>query len=163
VACSAFYERGFGGPSPDSLRVLHIAAFVTLCKSYMGIEKHFDLSSSGAKATVLGSTDIYVKSRHGVDLYFHLLAPGSMDGWQKVWFFFRNDANAPLLEFMGSRPVPQPNLEYKVAQRDLHRQQPLHEVIQQLRWEGLTGADNLWTFFSHRVKPLHQLSRPSLL
>jgi hypothetical protein len=32
--------------------------------------------------------------------------------------------------FMGSRPVPQPNLGYSVIHRDLRRLQPLREVIQ---------------------------------
>jgi hypothetical protein len=44
--------------------------------------------------------------------------------------FLRNDTDAPLPVFMGSCPVPQPNWGYGVAQRDLHRKQPLREVIQ---------------------------------
>jgi hypothetical protein len=60
VACAAFYERGFGVPSHRFLRsllwfyglelhhltpsgILHMAAFVTLCEAYMGIEALFDL------------------------------------------------------------------------------------------------------------------------
>jgi hypothetical protein len=60
VACAAIYEPGFGVPShrffclllqfyglelhhltPSG--ILHIAAFVTLCEAFMGIEPHFDL------------------------------------------------------------------------------------------------------------------------
>jgi hypothetical protein len=58
--CVAFYEEGFGVPSHRFFRlllqfynmelhhltpsgILHIAAFVTLCEAYMGIEPHFDL------------------------------------------------------------------------------------------------------------------------
>jgi hypothetical protein len=55
-------------------------------------------------------------------------------------------------------PSPQPNCGYGVAKRGHRRLQPLHEVIQQLRWEGLMGVDFLWTFFSHRVQPLHESS-----
>jgi hypothetical protein len=60
VVCAAFYERGFGVPSHRFLRsllqfyglelhhltpsrILHIAAFMTLCEAFMGIEPHFDL------------------------------------------------------------------------------------------------------------------------
>jgi hypothetical protein len=60
VACTAFYERGFVVPSHRFLRlllqfyglelqhltpsrILHMAAFVTLCETYMGIESHFNL------------------------------------------------------------------------------------------------------------------------
>jgi hypothetical protein len=55
-----FYERGFGVPSHQFFRlllqffglemhhltpsgILHIVAFMTLCKAHMGIEPHFDL------------------------------------------------------------------------------------------------------------------------
>jgi hypothetical protein len=107
VDCTTFYERGFGVPSHRSLRsllwfyglelhhltpsrILHIAAFVTLCEAYMGIDPHFDmwrhffrgrlLSGSGMEAAVLGGIDIYVKSGHGVDPYFHLPMSGCTDG-----------------------------------------------------------------------------------
>jgi hypothetical protein len=60
VAYATFYERGFGVPAHRFLRfllqfyglelhhltpsgILHIAAFVTLCETYMGIESHFNL------------------------------------------------------------------------------------------------------------------------
>jgi hypothetical protein len=59
VACTTFYEWGFGAPSYQFLHsllqfdglelhhltplgVLHIAAFVTLCEAYMCIEPHFN-------------------------------------------------------------------------------------------------------------------------
>jgi hypothetical protein len=43
-----------------------------------------------------------------------------------------------------------------VAQKDFHRLQPLREVVQRLIQGGLTGADLLRTFVSHRVQPLQQ-------
>jgi hypothetical protein len=43
-----------------------------------------------------------------------------------------------------------------VARSDLHRLQPLCDVVQQLLHEGLTGADLLQTFFSCRVQLLYQ-------
>jgi hypothetical protein len=93
VACATFYERGFSVPSHPFLysllqfyglelhhltlsRILHIAAFVTLCEAYMGIEPHFNLwnyffhvrllQGSGAEVTVFVGVDIYVKSGYGV-------------------------------------------------------------------------------------------------
>jgi hypothetical protein len=51
----------------------------------------------------------------GVYLYFHLPMFGPPDGWWKVWFFLRNDPDAPLLVFTGSRPIRQPNLGYGVV------------------------------------------------
>jgi hypothetical protein len=49
---------------------------------------------------VLGNVDIFIRSRYGVDLYFHLQMSGPLDGWQKVCFFLRNDTNVPLPMFM---------------------------------------------------------------
>jgi hypothetical protein len=62
TACMAFYQQGFGVPSHQFLHlllqfyclelhhltpsgILHIAAFVTLCEAYVGIEPHFDLGN----------------------------------------------------------------------------------------------------------------------
>jgi hypothetical protein len=79
---------------------------------------------------VLDSLDIYVKSEPGVDAYFHLPMSESTNGWQKVWFFLRNDPNVPLPVFMSSHPIPQPNWGYGVARRDLCMRQSLREVVQ---------------------------------
>jgi hypothetical protein len=100
VACVMFYERGFGVPSHQflylllqfyglelhhltPLGILHIAAFVTMCEAYMGIEPHLDLwnyffcarlwPGSDAKAMVWGSVDIFVRSGSGIDPYFLFL------------------------------------------------------------------------------------------
>jgi hypothetical protein len=53
--------------------------------------------------------DIYVKSGHGVDPYFHFPMSKSTDGWRKVRFFLRNDIDTSLPMFMGIHPIPQPN------------------------------------------------------
>jgi hypothetical protein len=60
VCFVAFYEQGFGTPSHQfihsllryyglelhnltPIRVLHIAAFITLCEAYIGVDPKFDL------------------------------------------------------------------------------------------------------------------------
>jgi hypothetical protein len=138
-----------------------MAAFVTLCEPYMGIEPHFNQwnyffrarlqQGSSAKVAALGSVDIFLRSGYGVDPYFQLLTYGPPGGWLKVWFFLRNNTDASLPIFMGSHPVPRPYWGYGVAQRDLRRLQALCEVIQQLLWRGLMGMTLLHTFFSCRV------------
>jgi hypothetical protein len=159
VACVVLHERGFGVLAHKFLcsllqfyslelhhltpsGILHMIAFVTLCEAYMGIEPHFNLwnyffctrlhQGSGVEVAALGSVDIFIRFSHGVDCYFHLLMSISLNGWQKVWFFLRNDTNVLLLVFTGSRPIPQPNRGYDMAQRDLHSLEPLCEVVQQL-------------------------------
>jgi hypothetical protein len=108
VSSVAFYKRGFDVPSHQLLcsllqhynlelhnlipsRILHIAAFMALCEVYMGIDPYFDLyncsfrvrhpQDRNAELTILGSVDIPVRSRKGVDLYFNIPMPKLMKGW----------------------------------------------------------------------------------
>jgi hypothetical protein len=133
MACTTFYERGFIMPSHRVLcsllqfydlelhhlttsGILHITAFVTLCEAYIRIEPHFDLwnyffrarlqQGSDAEAVVLGSMDLFARSRSGIDPYFRLLMSDPSVGWWKVWFFSRNDVDVPLPMVTGSRPIP---------------------------------------------------------
>jgi hypothetical protein len=99
MACTEFYEWGFGVPSHPFLysllqfyglelhhlipsEILHKAAFVTLCEAYMVIELHFNMwnyflcarlqQSLGTETADLGNVDIFVRSGPEVDPYFHL-------------------------------------------------------------------------------------------
>jgi hypothetical protein len=75
-------------------------------------------------------------------------------GWRKVWFFLRNNADAPLPVFMGSCPIAQPKWGYGVAQQYIRRLQPLRNIVWWLLRGGLTGVNLLWTFVSRHVQPL---------
>jgi hypothetical protein len=96
-----------------------MAAFVTQCEAYLRIEPHFNMwnyffcaqlqEGSDMKMMALGSVDILVQSWPRVDPYFHLPMSNPSVGWHKMLFFLRNDANAPLPAFTGSRPAPWPN------------------------------------------------------
>jgi hypothetical protein len=141
-----------------------MAVFVTLCETYMGIESHFNLwnyfrvwlqQGSGMEVAALGSMDIFVRPVHGVDPNFHLPTSSPPNGWWKVWFFLRNNTDAPLPIFMSSCHVPRPNWGYGVAQKDLRKLQPLWEVVRKLLQGRLTGVELLQTFFSNRVQLLY--------
>jgi hypothetical protein len=72
------------------LGILHMAAFVTLWESFIGIVPHFNLWSylfwarlqqgSGARAVTLGNVDILVDSRPKVDPYFSIRCPTLRSG-----------------------------------------------------------------------------------
>jgi hypothetical protein len=74
--------------------IFHIAAFVTLCEAFMGIDPHFDLwhhffrirlpQGMNVEVAVLGGVGIQVKSGHGVDPYFNLPMVESVHGWRKM-------------------------------------------------------------------------------
>jgi hypothetical protein len=68
-----------------------MAAFMTLCEVYIGIEPHFNLwiyffrawlrQGSDTGVTTLGNVDFLVCSRHEVDPYFSVLMPDPPSGW----------------------------------------------------------------------------------
>jgi hypothetical protein len=55
--------------------------------------------------------------------------------------FLRNTTDASLPVLTGNRPAPQPSWGYGVARWDIHKLEPLREVVQQLQQAGLMGAD----------------------
>jgi hypothetical protein len=159
MACSAFYERGFGAPPQRFLcsllqfyglelhhltpsLILHIVAFIPLCEAYMGIEPHFDLwnyffrvrllSVPDAEAAMLGCVDLCVRSGQGVDLYYRLSVSNLPVGWRRVWFFLQNNTTRPLLEVTGRRPAAQPYWRYGVVKKDLRKLQPMLDILKSL-------------------------------
>jgi hypothetical protein len=177
----AFYERGFSIPPHRFLcsllwhfdlelhhltpfGVLHIAAFVTLCEGYLGIDPELDLwkyffhvwrlQDPEAELTISGGAVIHVKAGHGVDPYLKIPMPRSMNGWRKKWFYLKNDAPSPLPVFTDGCPIPLPSWGEGVASKDLGMLQPFRENLQQLWQDGLTRVHLLQTFFIHWIQPL---------
>jgi hypothetical protein len=77
-----------------------------------------------------------------------------MKGWRKKWFYLRNDSSALFPVFTSIRPIPLPSWGDGVVRKDLSKLQPVHEALQQLRHEGLTGVHLMRTFFSHQIQLL---------
>jgi hypothetical protein len=98
------------------LGVRHIAAFVTLCEAYLGIDPDLDLwkyffrvcrlQDPEVELMTSGGAVIHVKSGHGADPYLEIPMPRSMKGWRKKWFYVKNDESAPLPAFTGDCPIP---------------------------------------------------------
>lgn len=178
VVFKAFYERGFGVPSHRFLRslleyyglelnhltpagILQIAAFVTLCEAYLGIEPHFDLwryfftirGSEKKELAVVGGAVIRLRTKTDMDSYLPSQAADSMKGWRKHWFLMRNDDSA-LPVFTGRRPIPKHTWPYGPPAKDQGRLAPVRTEVQKLRAAGLTVEHLLQTFFSRRVQPL---------
>jgi hypothetical protein len=145
LVCATFYERGFGWPSHQFFHsllwsyglechhltpsgILHMAAFMTLCESHIGIEPPLNLWSHffsarlwhnlGMGASSQGSVDISVCSGPGADSYFSIPQPDPPVRWWKAWFLVKDEAGAPLPMFTGCYPVPHPSWEYGVAHTD---------------------------------------------
>jgi hypothetical protein len=75
----------------------------------------------------------------------------------ETWFLLKNETDALLPAFMGSRPIPHSNCEYGAAWTDLPRLPPLLEIVRGLLQKGLTGKEIMWTFLNRGVQPLCQL------
>jgi hypothetical protein len=133
VSFMAFHERGFDVPPHPFLRlllwyyglelhhptpfgVLRIAIFIILCEAYLGVDpdlnlwKYFfhvhRLQDPVAELTISRGAVIHVKSGHRVDPYLEIPMPRSMKGWQKRWFFLKNNDSARSPCFLVVAPFP---------------------------------------------------------
>jgi hypothetical protein len=157
VSFVVFYEWGFGMPPyrflhsllryyglelhhQTLLGVLHIVAIMTLCEAYLRIDPDLDLwkyffcvwrsQDPKVELMIFGGTVIHVKARHRGDPYLEIPMPRSIKGWQKKWFYLRNDASTPLPAFTSGRPIPLPSKGDGVAKKDLDKLHPLCENLQ---------------------------------
>jgi hypothetical protein len=80
--------------TPNS--ILHIACFITLCESFLGIEPHWVLwkflfrlrpSVSLSKSPELGGAVVSVRAEAHY-LEFNMAA--SVQGWRKKWFYIKD-------------------------------------------------------------------------
>jgi hypothetical protein len=76
--------------------ILHIACFVTLCESFLGVDPHWTLwkflfhlrpSVSLSKNPELGSA---VVSVHSQGHYLEFSMAASVQGWRKKWFYIKD-------------------------------------------------------------------------
>jgi hypothetical protein len=86
--------------TPNS--ILHIACFVTLCESFLGIEPHWILwkylfrlrpSVSLSKKPELGGAVVSVRAEAH---YLEFNMAGSVQGWRKKWFYIKDQKILPL-------------------------------------------------------------------
>jgi hypothetical protein len=122
------------------LGVLHIVAIMTLCEAYLRIDPDLDLwkyffcvwrsQDPKVELMIFGGTVIHVKAGHRGDPYLEIPMPRSIKGWQKKWFYLRNDASTPLPAFTSGRPIPLPSKGDGVAKKDLDKLHPLCENLQ---------------------------------
>jgi hypothetical protein len=109
----AFLLRGLSFPAHEFLRgllfvygvqlhqltpnsILHIACFVTLCESFLGIQPHFLLwkflfrlcpSVALSKKPELGGAVISIRAK---SQYLEFSMAASVQGWRKKWFYIKD-------------------------------------------------------------------------
>jgi hypothetical protein len=85
--------------------ILHIACFITLCESFLGVDPHWTLwkflfrlrpSVSLSKNPELGEAVIFVRAKAHY-LGFNMAA--SVQGWRKKWFYIKDQKTASSDQF----------------------------------------------------------------
>jgi hypothetical protein len=91
-----------------------MAAFISLCEGFLGIEPHFDLWRYFFTISLqkkrergwldlhmpMGCSSIHLRSNRTGE-YMSLWLSSSNKGWHKQWFYLKNNTAAPLLVFSG--------------------------------------------------------------
>ena len=95
--------------------MLQLSGFVVVCEAFLGIEPNKDLlrrvfevkthkvhGSDGSVLAPVGGMNIQI--RYGASRsYPCLLLRSSISGWHGNWFYIRDDAAAPFLNFLSPR------------------------------------------------------------
>jgi hypothetical protein len=159
--------------TPNSL--LHIACFITLCESFLGIEPHFILwrslfrlcpSVSLSKKPELGGAVISVRAE---SQYLEFSMAASVQGWRTKWFYIK-DCKVSSSDEYGLAPFDASQDLKKLSSWDspptdveMEEIAPLLTRIQALKGGrgGALSETQLMAFFiQHRVQPLqHRLSK----
>jgi hypothetical protein len=156
--------------------ILHIACFITLCESFLGIEPHFLLwkylfwlcpSVSLTKRPKLGGAVISVRTE---SQYLEFSMAVSVQGWKKKWFYIKDKKSSPS-DLFGIAPFDAAKKLDKLASWDsppieaeMEDVKPLLARIQALKSDdggALTETQLMAFFLQRRVQPLQH--RPSKL
>ena len=87
----------------------------------------------------------------------------SNKGWHSHWFYVRNDAAAPLLEFTGRliEEVPDSWRKWGVLEKDKKRIQDHLAAICILKERGVKGSGIIGAYHMRRVAPLMARASPA--
>jgi hypothetical protein len=188
----AFLLRGFSLPAHEFLRgllfvygvqlhqltpnsLLHIACFVTLCESFLGIEPHFLLWRSIfrlrpnvalSKKPELGGAVVSVRPEAQ---YLEFSMAASIQGWRTKWFYIKDRKSSPEDEY-GLPPFDASQEVKKLASWDMlpsdaevEQILPLLSRIKALKGGqggALSGIQLMAFFVQRRVQPLqHRLTK----
>jgi hypothetical protein len=159
--------------TPNS--ILHIACFVTLCESLLGIEPHWVFwtflfrlrpSVSLSKKPELGGAVVSVRAKvHYLD--FNMAA--SVQGWRKKWFYIKDQKASPSYHY-GIAPFDATKELKKLTSWDSppteaekENIKPLLARIQALKSASggaLSGTQLMSFFLQRRIQPLqHRVSK----
>jgi hypothetical protein len=180
VSLMAFHERGLGVPAEEFLRrllfrwdveiqhltpngVMLVAAFVTLCEGWLGIEPNWDLfkelffvkiQDKDKTPVPIGCAMIQFRPKMKAK-FPKIDPPSSISEWREGWFYLRNPVDRPFPAFTGKvfESGSMPWREWS----DAHDRGLVKEAIgkiSQLGSAGLTTAHLVACWLTKRVVPL---------
>jgi hypothetical protein len=161
-----FYGVELHNLNPNS--IAQVAIFAAVCEGFLGIDPHWDLwthlFSVEPFALTTGEKRVRMAVRAGgcilqlrqacVQQYIPAILVSSNKGWQRRWFYLRNDDGR--LPSFSQRVVTAAgsNWRYGAPRKRQKNLQPLLEALQELRDGGLTTAGVVAAIHRRRVLPL---------
>jgi hypothetical protein len=158
--------------NPNS--IAHAAIFAAVCEGFLGIDPHWDmwihLFSAELFALTTGERKVCMAVRaDGCSLqlrqghaqqYIPAILVSSNKGWQRRWFYLRNDDGR--LPSFSQRVVTVIGINWRwgATREKQENLQPLLEALQRLRDEGLTAAGVVAAIHRRRVLPLAERRLP---
>jgi hypothetical protein len=161
-----FYGVELHNLSPNS--IAQAAIFVAVCEGFLGIDPHWDLwthlFSAEPFALTMGERRVHMVVRASgcilqlrqarAQQYIPAILVSSNKGWQRRWFYLRNDDGR--LPSFSQRVVTAAgsNWCYGAPHDRQKNLQPLLVALQELRDGGLTAAGVVAAIHRRRVLPL---------
>jgi hypothetical protein len=158
--------------SPNS--IAQAAIFAAVCEGFLGIAPHWDLWTHLFSAELFASTTGERRVRMAVragscilklrqaraQQYIPAILASSNKGWQRRWFYLRNDDGR--LPSFSQRVVTAAggNWRYGAPRERQKNLQPLLKALEELREEGLTAAGVVAAIHRRRVLPLTERRLP---
>lgn len=139
--------------------------FVSLCEGYLGVTPSLSLFQwqfviEGLKVKLddamvahIGGVMLAVRP-HLAWSYPHLQPAGLAPGWEREWFYVRNDIDGPMPEFIMVPPMSLPLPPWSCPAEDLSWVDELIGAIRGRVEVGLTGVGWARAFICRRVQPL---------
>jgi hypothetical protein len=158
--------------SPNSIS--QAAIFVAVCKGYLGIAPHWDLWTHLFSAELFASPTGERKVRAAVRaggcilqlrqsralLYIPAILASSNKGWQRRWFYLRNDGKLLLSFSQRVVTVAADAWRHGTPHERQKNLEPLHKALEALRKGGLTAAGVIAAIHRRRVLPLAERRLP---
>jgi hypothetical protein len=158
--------------SPNSIS--QAAIFAAVCEGYLGIDPHWDLWTHLFSAELFASPTGERRVRMAVQAggcilqlrqarapqYIPAILASSNKGWQRRWFYLRNDDGRLPLFSQRVVTAAADNWRYGTPRDRQKNLQPLLKALEELRKGGLTAAGVVAAIHHRRVLPLTERRLP---